>query len=200
MIEGDVVESYQIQKLEYDNYDLYEVLIANKVEYCYYEKCGNRFASHVYLFLFDDCPMDSFLENSIYFFSQDFRKIGGIIGILRQEFNNLEFHFVIQDGKVKESVEKFISELRMEAEILEMQEYFNRSKFFDKELVGDRQSNYYDLKDDSLFMKELEERVRNRKEMDKTFADYNGFNERLIDSNVRNIVQFKKSGGGKNEL
>lgn len=34
---------------------------------------------------------------------------------------------------------------------------------------------------------------------DKTYANYNGFNERLIDNNVKNIVQIKRNGGEKNE-
>ena len=195
------MESYRIQKTESDNYDLYEILIENKIKYCYYEKVGNRFASHVYIFFFDHCYMDSFLENSIYFFSRDFRKIGEFIAILRQEFSNLEFCFVIQDESERAGVEKFISDLKMEIDILDVQEYFNRNKLLDRMVVSNGQYACYDLRDNPFLKKGLEENNKFEKEVDKSFADYNGFNERLIDSNVKNIVHIKRSSGGdRNEL
>ncbi len=199
MIEGDDVV-YEIHKMEDRDYDVYDVLVNKKVEYQYYEKSLNRFASRVYIFAFyHDFPSSYFLENSIYFFCDDLKRVGGFIEILNQEFYNLEYYFVVQE-EYYEIVRKFVSDLKIKVSILKLQEYFDRNKSVDRKGVYNQQYAHYDLKDNPFLQNELEEKNKNDSVVSKDFADYNGFNERFIDNNVKNIVQVKKSGGDKNEL
>ena len=137
--------------------------------------------------------------NSIYFFCDDLKRVGGFIEILNQEFYNLEYYFVVQE-EYYEIVRKFVSDLKIKVSILKLQEYFDRNKSVDRKGVYNQQYAHYDLKDNPFLQNELEEKNKNDSVVSKDFADYNGFNERFIDNNVKNIVQVKKSGGDKNEL
>ena len=79
-----------------------------------------------------------------------------------------------------------------------MDEYLKKYDTFMKE-----SSNYYKNTFSGQDFSVENSSKKNEKEdwtVDKDFADYKGFNERLIDKNVRNIVQFKKGNGGHDEL
>lgn len=171
----------------------------NQVEYCYYEKIGNSFINKVYIVVGNNNYVGQLLENSIYVFCQDINKINGILSILKKEFLNLEYVFILNDGKDSDFLRSVILNLEiLDVQFILLDEYLKKNDISMKEV-----SNYYKTtfspKDSSVGNIEKKKDKENWN-VDKDFADYRGFNERLIDKNVRNIVQFKKGNGGHDEL
>ena len=193
------MDGYQIYKCEEKAYDRYEVWIRNQLTYCYYEKSGNQYASRVYLFLSDDLMMNSFFENSLYVFYRDGKKIKGLISVLNQEFHHLEYVFVIGNDLDRRLVQELVSQFKIEEKVLTFEEYVR--EYQELETRGERQVLYQEkVSEQVVEPAEGIEKKKNKIEgIDRNFADYNGFNEQLIDRNVRNIVQIRKgSGGDKN--
>lgn len=199
MIEGDVLRNYVIQKDVASNYDLYYIVVEGINKYCYYEKKGNVYVDKVY-FVVGKCNQDfSFLENSIYLFLDNVTELLEIVSILNLEFSNLEYFFIMMDDSWKDSIEKVCSSLNLDGKILEKEEYFSRGNSFKQNLVSKEYSDY-DIRD-NVYLDHDEEKVQSEVTGEfKNFANYNGYNERLIDENVKNIVHVRKGSGDKNDL
>jgi len=193
------MNGYHIYKTEGKIYDRYDVYVRGNISYCYYAKAGNQYATKVYIFLFNEMIIDSFLDNRIYIFSRNIEIIKGLIKILDQEFFNLKYEFIIQDDTDRNLVRDIIKEYGGDEKILSYKEYMDF-------VQCKKQEEALKLENQSKFMKKNQkDEVGIQKKgkidgVDRTFADYNGFNEQLIQRNVRNIVQIKRnSGGDRNE-
>lgn len=198
MIEGDVLRNYVIQKDVASNYDFYHIVVEGINKYCYYEKKDNVYVDKVY-FVVGKCNQDfNFLENSIYMFFNDVKDLKEIVSILNLEFSNLEYFFIMMDNSWKDLIAKICSSLNLKCKILEKDEYLNQNNTFKKVSVNPEYSDY-DIQD-NVYLDHDEEKEQNELEGKiKNFVNYNGYNERLIDDNVKNIVHVRKGNGGKNE-
>ena len=72
-------------------------------------------------------------------------------------------------------------------------------KEYNKRLNNANNNQFYGYKEeDNPFIKTDAEDVGQEKELQEDYANYNGYNERLIDNNVRNIVSFKHNKKNNN--
>lgn len=190
--------NYTIRKEEYPNYDLYYVTLKQNKQYCYYEKKGNVYVEKVYFIVGEETEDFSFWENSIYVFLKDVSEICELISIFNIEFSNLKYFFLLEDISLEGSIQSLCSNMGLEENIMTLEEYFHRIIPLKKKEVDKREYSNYDVLD-NVYLEQDEDEMNNMDE-DKNFANYNGYNERLIDSNVKNIVQVRKGNGGKNGL
>lgn len=177
MIEGDVVKNYVIERNSNHGYDYCEIKIDNKVEYCYYEKNNNKFVNRCYFIIGSYKKIEQFLDNSIYVFCQGMSRVHGMIKILREEYPYLDY-VIVSDSKNRESILQNIVDNGGDLIVWSFEEYLKRNHIIE------------------LNDKNMDDRYKNLDYKDRGYADYNGFNERFIDSNVKSIVQFKNSNGG----
>lgn len=191
------MKPYIVRKNVYKDFVMHEVFMNGSVSYCYYENIGNSFVNKVYFVIGSFCYVGSLLENSLYVFCSDISKLREVVSILYQEYSNLGYVFVLFDGNDKMSIQNFLVNSRLQAEVIFLEEYLKRREDMIKEKDGVKNITYG--LDKGGYSEIQKEELKNWN-VDKNFADYNGFNESLIDRNVKNIVQIKKGNGGKNEL
>lgn len=188
------MKSYIIRNNTYLDFVSHEVFMNGKVEYCYYEKLGNSFVNKVYIIVGNNNYVGEFLENSIYVFCYNMNIVNRVISILEQEYLNLEYVFVLGDYDNYSLLHNLLSGIgKVNFSIIFLEEYFNIRNNKVKENIincnGGSSKDYTSL---------IKDKKKDKLDwsIDKTYANYNGFNERLIDRNVKNIVQFKKGNGG----
>lgn len=176
---------------------MHEIFMNERVEYCYYEKIGNTFVNKVYVVIGPFCYVGGLLENSFYVFCSDVSKLNEIFYILSQEYSSLGYTFVLWNDFERGNVQNFVMEKDLQAEVILLEEYLKRREDLIREKDGLKNISY---RSDKGGYPEIQKEEPKNWNVDKNFADYNGFNESLIDRNVKNIVQIKKGNGGKNEL
>lgn len=190
------MENYSIQMESGSLYDSYHIVFENGKSYTYYEKVDSSFVNRVFVMVGYSVSNVPLLENSIYVFSDDFLEIHNIICVLNQEFNNLQYYFVLSNFIFQNQAQKMIDSCNLDGELLSFLDYekkMNYSKKKNKKVSSqysdyDLSQNVYVSKDDHDDKSILE---------NKDFVQYNGYNQRLIQDNVQDIVRFNKKDGGE---
>lgn len=195
------MSSYKINKVANPYYDLYNIAFDSGVNHYYYEKKDNQFVNKVYIIIGELNIPNLLLEHDIYTFYKDLNGIPELIEVINNEFSNLEFIFVTNEKKYSESLKNIIAKLNNNSKIIDLKEYLKRHDLIKHKSVSHNpQYDDYDPKNNVYISKNQEEVLDQDINLDKEYIQYNGYNERLINDNVKNIVNIKKSSGGKNEL
>jgi hypothetical protein len=194
---------YKIHKISNknnENYDKYTLTLANN-KYCYYyEKLNNQFVNVIEVVFLNKQYQNELEENKIYLFIDNnlqFYEFKDFIEAFNIEFSNVKYKFHINNDIERKLSSKLIKNLNLNAEIIDSSESSEPIKINNN---SNKEYLYYDIKDNTL-LKNDENEEKINKEQKKENAEYNGYNERLIDTNAKKIVSFrnnKNSSGGEN--
>lgn len=164
---------------------MYHVLVDGILRYYFCEKLGNKFVLDVYIIIGEHLVIGEYLDNSIYAFFKNLNGITDFMTILDKEFSNLRYHFIVGTEAEVSGVTDFVKDNSNDAEVCSLEKYLSR------------RNGIYDV-DDNLYLKNItkkQEKVSNFDE--ENYAAYNGYNERLIDANVKNIVKIRRDSDGE---
>ena len=190
-IYGDQMNKYVISKLDNDRYDLYNIKLDNGKSCYYYEELNNNFVNSIDIIFGNRDIIKKFDNNKIYvFFDKNDSDIKRFISVFDVEFSNLKYNFIINDFDEEVLASNIIKELKLDAKVVYVSEYLDCSD----ERVNDNNVNQYSDYDilDNPYIKKEDEDKQEDWEISEDYANYNGYNKRLINDKVRNIVDFKK--------
>ena len=190
---------YNIQKERGNqDFDRYILTFGTNSNKCYYyETYQNQFVNEVEV-IFDNYQNIKLEENKIYVFfneNNNYNDIRSILEILNQEFSSLTFKITIFTAKENSKMKKMADSLELNYTIINGSDV----KEYNKRLNNANNNQFYGYKEeDNPFIKTDAEDVGQEKELQEDYANYNGYNERLIDNNVKNIVSFKHNKKNNN--
>lgn len=190
---------YNIQKERGNqDFDRYILTFGTNSNKCYYyETYQNKFVNEVEV-IFDNYQNIKLEENKIYVFfneNNNYNDIRSILEILNQEFSSLTFKITIFTAKENAKMKKMADSLELNYTIINGSDV----KEYNKRLNNANNNQFYGYKEeDNPFIKTDAEDVGQEKELQEDYANYNGYNERLIDNNVKNIVSFKHNKKNNN--
>ena len=190
---------YNIQKERGNqDFDRYILTFGTNNNKCYYyETYQNQFVNEVEV-IFDNYQNIKLEENKIYVFfneNNNYNDIRSILEILNQEFSSLTFKITIFTAKENAKMKKMADSLELNYSIINGSDV----KEYNKRLNNANNNQFYGYKEeDNPFIKTDAEDVGQEKELQEDYANYNGYNERLIDNNVKNIVSFKHNKKNNN--
>ena len=180
---------YKVRKIaDEDNkkYDKY-IMEFEDGSFCYYyEAYNNKFVNVVELVFYKDCV--NWFENNkiyVYFMNYDINYIRNVLNGFNTEFSNLKFIFNMLHVDDKKYVLKIVDGFDIDYDIVYKGDILDKKK---DNVVVNNQYKDYNL-NDNIFIKRDDEEVSS--DILKEYANYNGYNERLIDKNVGSIVNFK---------
>lgn len=192
------MNNYQINKVDNQYYELYNLTFENGDNHYYYEKKDNQFVNKVYIIIGELNIPNILLEHNIYIFYKDLSGIPDMIKALNNEFNNLEFVFVTNNEKYPKELITITDSLGDSGKIISLKEYLKIHKPTPKPFSHNPQYSDYELEKNPFIKKEQDQTNDRDICLDKDYIQYNGYNEKLINDNVKNIVNIKKSSGDKN--
>lgn len=191
---------YNIKKI--DNltnapYDSYKIELPKNAIY-YYESLNNQFVNTVEVILKNIGTIKEYEPNKIYIYFDnisDINIISEFLEVLNIEFNNLKFNFIINNEEERKIASKISKRLNLNFCFIESNNYHNKK-------ATSNTSNNDQYKDyginDNIYIKKKDENANEiTEEEQKEYANYNGYNERLIDENVKNIVFRKNNNSNK---
>lgn len=187
--------NYTTKKIDNKNnedYDKYTLTLSNG-KYCYYyEKLNNKFVNVIEIVFLNNQYKNKLEDHKIYLFidsNPNYNDMKDFIKAFNIEFSNIKYKFIVNNDTEKQLSSRLIKSLSLDAEMID--------SFKHNEVVEEKHNQIteyldYDLKDNILLKDESEEQ-KITAEQKKENAEYNGYNERLIDTNVKNIVSLRKN-------
>lgn len=191
---------YNIKKI--DNltnapYDSYKIELPKNAIY-YYESLNNQFVNTVEVILKNIGTIKEYEPNKIYIYFDnisDINIISEFLEVLNIEFNNLKFNFIINNKEERKIASKISKRLNLNFCFIESNNYHNKKAT--SNTINNDQYKDYDINDNIYIKKKDENANEVTEEEQKEYANYNGYNERLIDENVKNIVFRKNNNSNK---
>ena len=191
---------YNIKKI--DNltnapYDSYKIELPKNAIY-YYESLNNQFVNTVEVILKNIGTIKEYEPNKIYIYFDnisDINIISEFLEVLNIEFNNLKFNFIINNEEERKIASKLSKRLNLNFCFIESNNYHNKKAT--SNTINNDQYKDYDINDNIYIKKKDENANEVTEEEQKEYANYNGYNERLIDENVKNIVFRKNNNSNK---
>lgn len=191
---------YNIKKI--DNltnapYDSYKIELPKNAIY-YYESLNNQFVNTVEVILKNIGTIKEYEPNKIYIYFDnisDINIISEFLEVLNIEFNNLKFNFIINNEEERKKASKISKRLNLNFCFIESNNYHNKKAT--SNTINNDQYKDYDINDNIYIKKKDENANEVTEEEQKEYANYNGYNERLIDENVKNIVFRKNNNSNK---
>lgn len=191
---------YNIKKI--DNltnapYDSYKIELPKNAIY-YYESLNNQFVNTVEVILKNIGTIKEYEPNKIYIYFDnisDINIISEFLEVLNIEFNNLKFNFIINNEEERKIASKISKRLNLNFCFIESNNYHNKKAT--SNTINNDQYKDYDINDNIYIKKKDENANEVTEEEQKEYANYNGYNERLIDENVKNIVFRKNNNSNK---
>lgn len=181
---------YNIKKLdnENNNYDEYTLTLSNGRTINYYEALNNQFVNNIQLVLTSTHIIKKLEKNTIYIFLNDnYKNVDDYIKAFNIEFSNLKYEFIINNEKEQSLADRLKKTLELDARTITSNNYYKPIK---RNTSVNQYQDYNE--EDNPYLKK-EDTTKIDKEKQTEFAEYNGYNERLIDDNVKNIVTFRKN-------
>ena len=164
---------------------MYHILVDGVLRYYFCEKLGNKFVLDVYIIIGNSLAVLEYLDNSIYAFFKDLDGIVDFMTILDKEFSNLRYYFIVETEEDVTMVTDFVKNNSNDAEVYSLEKYLSK------------EAGIYDV-DDNLYLKNITKEQEKISDFGKeSYANYNGYNERLIDANVKNIVKIRRDSDGE---
>ena len=154
----------------------------------YYEALNNKYVNIINIVMVGH-KIKKIEENNIYIFvkeDDDINKLKNIIEYFNSEYDNLKFLYKGFNNSFYNQINDISKKLKIDYEIVDSNDNSNNIR------TNNNSNNYidYDINDNELIKKEdNDEEIE--KELIKDSANYNGYNERLIDKNVKNIVSYR---------
>lgn len=187
--------NYNIKKIDNstNNYDKYIINLSNGKSCYYYENLNNQFVNVIEIMFTNSQIINKFENNKIYLFFDNITNLEDIktfIAAFNIEFSNLKFRFIINNQEERKLAEKIIKALKIDSDIIDSSKYYQNK--FEKKVTNITQYQDYNL-EDNPFLKNDEETAKIDQEKLEEYANYNGYNERLIDVNVKNIVSIRNN-------
>ena len=178
---------YNIKKI--DNltnapYDSYKIELPKNAIY-YYEAPNNQFVNTVEVILKNIDTIKEYEPNKIYIYFDnisDINIISEFLEVLNIEFNNLKFNFIINNEEERKIASKISKRLNLNFCFIESNNYHNKKAT--SNTINNDQYKDYDINDNIYIKKKDENANEVTEEEQKEYANYNGYNERLIDENV----------------
>lgn len=187
---------YNIQKIDSQTdpkYDIYQIELP-KTKINYYEALNNQLVSTVEVIFKNNDIIKEYEPNKIYIYFDNITNINNIsdfLEVLNTEYNNLKFNFIINNKEEINIANKLIKRLNITSEIIESSNYYNKQ--IKPQKNHNEQYKDYDL-NDNIYIKKFDDNEQNlTEEEQKEYANYNGYNERFINENVKDIVSMKNN-------
>ena len=177
-----------------DLYQTYYLKFDNDISCYYYEAMDNRYVNVIEI-IFEGYKISKIDNNNIYIFvraNDDINKLRDVLDFFNREYDNLKFNYRGFGDKYYDSINSISKGLKLNYEIINKDNFVRRNNNL-------ANNNYvdYNINDNELIKKD-EEEDKIDKELIKSSANYNGYNERLIDKNVKNIVNYNFNKKGNN--
>lgn len=187
---------YNIQKIDSQTdpkYDIYQIELP-KTKINYYEALNNQLVSTVEVIFKNNDIIKEYEPNKIYIYFDNITNINNIsdfLEVLNTEYNNLKFNFIINNKEEINIANKLIKRLNITSEIIESSNYYNKQ--IKPQKNHNEQYKDYDL-NDNIYIKKFDDNEQKlTEEEQKEYANYNGYNERFINENVKDIVSMKNN-------
>lgn len=188
--------NYKIEKITSNNiYSTYRINVSTDLSCNYYQSKNNWFINSALIVYSNSKIIKEYLPNKIYVYldnitnDKDKKKI---IEVINTEYSNLKFDFLVNNKKEKELSLEISKELNINYTIIDDYNSLNINKKEESEQTITNYQNY-NIEDNPFIKNQKEELEKISAEKTKEYANYNGYNKRLVDSKVRNIVTRKKT-------
>lgn len=169
--------------LKDDLYQTYYLKLDNGISCYYYEANNNSYVNEIDIIM-EGFKIKKIDSNKIYLFLKKNDDIGFlkyVFDYFNNEYSNLKFNYIGFNNSYINGINSISKGLNYE--IKSDDKVVERSNN-----VGNNNYKDYDMNDNELIKKDEDEID---KEIVKDSANYNGYNERLIGKNVKNIVNYK---------
>ncbi len=188
LIEGDILIKYELKNITKrdDLYKTFFIKFDDDISCYFYESLDNKYVNVIEIIM-EGYKQKSIENNNIYVFLRKNDNIYNLVNVLEyfnKEYNNLKFNYRGFSSSYYDDINKISKRLNLNYEIISVNSVAERRNNTNNNSYVD-----YDLSDNELLKKDEEENKID-KDLIKDSANYNGYNERLIDKNVKKIVSF----------
>ena len=188
--------NYELKNITKDGdlYQTYYLKFDNDISCYYYEAIDNKYVNVIEIIM-DGYKINKIDNNSIYLFvraNDDINSLRYILEYFNNEYDNLKFNYRGFNDSYHDKINNISKSLGLNYEIINKDNIIKRSNN-----MGNNNYVNYDISDNELIKKD-EEEDKIDKELIKDSANYNGYNERLIDKNVKNIINYNFNKKGNN--
>ena len=171
-----------------DSFQTFFLKLDDNISCYYYEALNNKYVNIINIVMIK-YKIKKIEENNIYIFvkeEDDINKLKNIIAYFNNEYDNLKFLYKGFNNNSRGQINDISQNLKIDYEVINSNDNSNNIK------TNKNTNNYinYDINDNELIKKEENDEEVD-KELIKDSANYNGYNERLIDKNVKNIVSYR---------